>query len=464
MSKTILFSPIGGTDPISNDRDGSMLHICRIYRPDKVIMFMSKEICEFHKKDNRYVYCLDKLGELIGHKFEYDCIMEPELSNVHDYNYFYRRFREEIEKVCVQAAVLNEKLKAGSADSGEESAGGIKILLNTSSGTPAMKSALHVIATIAENKYIPLQVTTPERKMNPHRENKNEYDAENYWENNFDNLEDYFENRCQEIECENLTVLLKRNMIRKFIEAYDYNAALMVADDIKDDISEQTYSMIAAAAARLQLDLTKYTRNMQKMQGYDFMPVKSGNQRKLIEYLLSLEMKIKKGELADFLRGITPVIADLFEEILKTQYGIKIADYTCDSNSARWDDEKLKNRAPELYNILSESYSKEFNGGNVASDHIAKLIKALPNGDVKMKTLVSDLRNVEIAVRNTAAHEIVSVTDDVLKTKTRKIRGGLDSRGIFKLLKEACPYAGLPGGDKVWKSYDDMNKIILENV
>lgn len=456
MSKTILFSPIGGTDPISNDRDGSLLHICRIYRPDKVIMFMSKEICEFHKKDNRYVYCLEKLGELMNHKFEYDFIMEPELSNVHDYNYFYRRFREEIEKVCVQ--------EANCSDSDEKSTGGIKILLNTSSGTPAMKSALHVIATISENKYIPLQVSTPERKMNPHRENKNEYDVENYWESNFDNLEECFENRCEEIECENLTVLLKRNMICKFIEAYDYNAALMIADEIKDDLSEQAYKMIAAAAARLQLDLRKYSSYMNKVNGYDFMPVKSGNQRKLIEYLLSLEMKIKKGELADFLRGITPVIADLFEEILKAQYSIKISDYTCDNNSARWDDEKLKKEAPELYDILSESYAKEFNGGNVASDHIAKLIKALPGGSVKMKNCISELREVEIAVRNTAAHEIVSITEDVIKTKTRNIHGGLDSKGIFKLLKEACSYADLPGGDKVWKSYDDMNKIILENM
>ena len=31
--KKILFSPIGGTDPISNFRDGAMLHICRIYKP-----------------------------------------------------------------------------------------------------------------------------------------------------------------------------------------------------------------------------------------------------------------------------------------------------------------------------------------------------------------------------------------------------------------------------------------------
>lgn len=229
MAKTVLFSPIGGTDPISNDRDGSMLHICRIYRPDKVVLFMSKEICEFHNKDNRYIYCLEKLGELIGQEFEYELIMEPELSDVHDYNYFYSRFRTEIENICKKDSVKCQN----AASEGSDDDGNIRILLNTSSGTPAMKSALHVIAVISENKYIPLQVSTPERKMNPHRENKNEYDVKNYWENNFDNLEEYFENRCEEIECENLTVLLKRNMMRKFIEAYDYNAALMVANDIK---------------------------------------------------------------------------------------------------------------------------------------------------------------------------------------------------------------------------------------
>ena len=41
MGKKILFSPIGGTDPIKYDRDGSMLHICRHYMPDEVIMYMS---------------------------------------------------------------------------------------------------------------------------------------------------------------------------------------------------------------------------------------------------------------------------------------------------------------------------------------------------------------------------------------------------------------------------------------
>lgn len=44
----ILFSPIGGSDPIRNFRDGSMLHICRYYLPDKVILYLTGEMYQHH--------------------------------------------------------------------------------------------------------------------------------------------------------------------------------------------------------------------------------------------------------------------------------------------------------------------------------------------------------------------------------------------------------------------------------
>ena len=57
----ILFSPIGGSDPIRNFRDGSMLHICRNYLPDQVYLYLSYEMCVHHEKDDRYRYCIEKL-------------------------------------------------------------------------------------------------------------------------------------------------------------------------------------------------------------------------------------------------------------------------------------------------------------------------------------------------------------------------------------------------------------------
>ena len=52
MNSKILFSPVGGTDPISNYHDGALLHICRFYKPDTVYLYLSGEIVEYHNKDN----------------------------------------------------------------------------------------------------------------------------------------------------------------------------------------------------------------------------------------------------------------------------------------------------------------------------------------------------------------------------------------------------------------------------
>ena len=95
MGRTILFTPVGGTDPISsqNCRDGSMLHICRVYKPDKVILYMSKEMLAFQKTDDRYRYCIEHLGNLLNHTFEVEVIEREKLTKVYEFDYFYQDFR-----------------------------------------------------------------------------------------------------------------------------------------------------------------------------------------------------------------------------------------------------------------------------------------------------------------------------------------------------------------------------------
>lgn len=47
---SILFSLIGKSDPVSDDRDGPLLHILRHYRPDTVGLFLTPEIIEEEKR------------------------------------------------------------------------------------------------------------------------------------------------------------------------------------------------------------------------------------------------------------------------------------------------------------------------------------------------------------------------------------------------------------------------------
>ena len=131
MSKRILFSPVGGTDPISstNMHDGSLLHICRYYRPDVVYLYMSGEILENEKKDDRYMYCLHRLDAMQDRATEYVRIEKPKLRDVQEFDFFYGEFRTVIRDIA------------------NTMADGDELLLNVSSGTPAMKSGLLVQLT-----------------------------------------------------------------------------------------------------------------------------------------------------------------------------------------------------------------------------------------------------------------------------------------------------------------------------
>lgn len=444
MNKRILFSPIGGTDPIKYLWDGSMLHICRHYIPDIVYLYLSHEMLQIHKKDNRYVSAIENLGKLLNHSFEIHIIERNDLIEVQQYDIFYQDFREEIRKI--------EKMM----DENDE------LLINMASGTPAMKSALLVMATLAEYRFKPIQVSTPQKRRNSEYEEQGDYDQEVNWELNQDNKEGA-ENRCTEVQCLNLLNLFKIEMIKKHIYAYDYKAALSIAEEVKRDISEDAYVLLQIADSRVKLNSKKISKLMQKKE-YDIYPVKEGNKQKIFEYALVLKIKLDREEYADFIRGITPIVVDLLEMILKKECGINLNDYCMDDKKKgkqwdkekgkRWDEKKLK--AAGLFQILDEEYKEKggFRAGLVYSNHIVKLI-CRKSGDNVLKSKLEEIAEIESKARNMAAHEIVSVTDEWFKKQT-----GKTANEIFTMIQYLVKRAGICIKNQDWESYDRMNDLI----
>lgn len=401
MSRKILFSPIGGTDPIKYYRDGSMLHICRHYQPDIVYLYLSYEMLSYHKKDNRYIDAIERLGKSIDHHFDIVLIEREKLINVQQYDVFYQDFRSEIKKI--ESVMLPDD----------------ELLVNMASGTPAMKSALLVMATLAEYRFKPIQVSTPQGKMNAKQDDRENYDAELIWEMNEDNDSDA-QNRCEEIKCLNLIKMLKIEAIKKHISAYDYAAALSVANEIKQDISENALCLIQIADARAKLNLRKISTLMKNIQ-YDIYPIKEGDKQKIFEYVLGLQIKFKRQEFADFIRGITPLVMDLLENILKKECKISISD-GCSINKdgiRKWDREKLEKLG--LMQLLNNEYNGDFRLGPVYSGHIAKIIQNKCSDSV-LVAKVNEIAFIEGKVRNPAAHEIISVTDEWIRQETGKMR------------------------------------------
>lgn len=440
MAHRILFSPVGGHDPIANFRDGAVLHICRVYKPERVYLYLSHEMLERSRMDDRYRRSLEKLREHVnGAIQEIHLIERDELTQVQRFDAFYTDFDQ-----------LLRQIHEAFPDS--------ELLLNLSSGTPAMKSALNVISVLSPFPMQAIQVSTPNQRENPKDEDPMAYDVETFWECNQDNEPD-FPNRCQEVDSEHLLVKIKKESIQRLLNAYNYQAALLLAQEISEFISPRTMRMLEAAACRLQLDQRGYEKAVQGLD-LSWLPVQTGNQRKVFEYVLSLHIKLAQGNYADFIRGLTPVVVDLFAMCLKNELGIAVSDF-CEQDSqgvwkiSPWRMERSQ-QGPRIFAALeSQSKDGEVRRGPLGSVHMLWIFRELAASSDLVEQM-ERIRSVEEQVRNIAAHEIVSVTDDWLYRKVQ-----LHAQDIIRLLEKLVLRAGIRVQGKDWKSYDQMNQDII---
>jgi CRISPR type III-A/MTUBE-associated protein Csm6 len=438
MNEVILFSPIGGTDPISNYNcyDGSMLHIARHYQPTRIILYMSKLMLEWQAEDDRYRYALSKLFEMQGRTgVEIKEIERPELTDVQEFDFFYKEFRTILMKIR------------------EEMDDSDQLLINVSSGTPAMKSGLLVLQTLGEIPSKTIQVITPARDINNHIHK--DYDVKTLWELDPDNEPDA-QNRCKEVHCPTLSRMEHEEMIRQHVSVYDYEAALTVADSMpgKEELSYR--NLLEFGRARLQLDFPRADSLMRKI-GVDFYPIKTGNEKMLFEYALGLDIRNRRGEYADFIRAITPILADLFKLALKKQCSLNISDYTNTSEGKEsWDEKKLV--GTNVLRILEDAYQyrRGFQYGYVKSDHLLNLICGFSDDDT-LKSLMTDLHSVEEKIRNIAAHQIVSITEEKIRKMT-----GFTPNQIMEKIKRLFSYTGIHVKKEDWNSYDELNEQIFK--
>ena len=150
-----------------------------------------------------------------------------------------------------------------------------------------MKSALQILAAMGEIHMQAIQVSTPKKKINPHEEDRDDYDVEGYWELNEDNDEELFVNRCKESEHFYLLDEVRKETIIKHIKAYDYVAALQIAGEMTEPFDDETMALLKAANSRLQLNIGEID-NLLKPYNISIIPVRIEQQQKIFEYLLSI--------------------------------------------------------------------------------------------------------------------------------------------------------------------------------
>ncbi len=437
----VLFSPIGDVDPITMYRDGSMLHIARHYRPECVYLYLTKQKVDCDDKDNRYEEALKLLAKELGVEIRVVKLRHPERVDVQLFDEFYYDFEDTIRQI------RKEYPDAG-------------ILLNVSSGTPAMKAALHTIAALTDvGGCTAIQVETPDKSRHV-----TEFDLEYEWCCNEDNAPES-KKRCFESKHTNFLLKIRKEIICSLIDAYDYRAALELARKCGGGVSETAKIYLRAACARSLLNEEGVDEQL-KRSGADaetracFTP-QTGKRRSSAEYLLWLEIKLKRSEYCDFIRGISPVFLDLLEDVCGT-CGIPLPDFCLTQGGKRVLSHDKMSRTEEGRRALRalgnafRSYGG-FLSGDLSASRLVPLIEEF-SGNAKLKEIIKNLRLAEQNCRNIAAHEVVSVTDKWIKEHC-----GLEPEQILARLKDLAEFTGLERS-VIHDSYKKMNRLIIESL
>ena len=287
----ILISAVGDTDPIRNFHDGPLLHIVRVYRPEKIVLVHSERSLTKH----------DKLVKA--------------LKSIKDYS------PEIIQDGGVlpdaQVAIFDEMYDTVSSIV-KKYISDDEIILNISSATPQIISAMFAVNRISDFNVTAVQVVTPQHKSNEGLRHDNQEDIDTLIETNLDNQSDY-ENRTLEDTGMKFSLDLTKRNLKALIDNYDYQGALELLRALKLPKKQESFSNIK----ELRKKLTEISDTI-KIQGMPDKIVKAkllSNQAKsALNSYLNIDRNHKQGNIAEVLIRVKSLVEFILEDYLNNHF------------------------------------------------------------------------------------------------------------------------------------------------
>lgn len=439
----VLFSPIGSSDPIRGNYDGPMLHIIRHYKPSKVYLFLTKTMFERDEKDNRYEVTAKKLCPNI----EFKKLIYKEIKKVNDFLLFDEPYALELKKIR------------------EENPNSI-ILCNISSGTGQMQSSLYVFAATESVEVELISVYTSSKAPNNSKVVSNDYDIETEYMNNYNNETD-FENRCENVTPQNIKKLFASQIIKQYVVAYNYKAAILAYKDTKDFFDNTLGNLLNGMQSRLNLQ-KKDSLNQFKQCGIDsklcfpFHKKELVHLENLYEYILYLQTRQQSDSAMDFIRAITPCLENLFEKICTEifKFDFSKTSKKIKDDSPKWNREMFNKKYPQILQLLDTKYAKiGLREDYISTDTLLYIIEYYANLNAKTDLFLKcqKLRAFEQTIRNKVTHTITSYTEAELINETN-----LSIKQVLDLIKDL--FGLLVTFEVNWNSYEIVNNEIIKHL
>lgn len=436
----ILYTPVGDTDPIRGCYDGGMLHIVRHYNPDIAILVLSKDMEQKEAANHRFTKALKHVKADLDIK-----LIHTGLEAVHRIDTlqpFVDHFYE----------MLAEYPDA-------------EILINLSSGTPQMKLIMSYLS-VEHDAVRGIQVDSPQRGSNRSEPAVNDdEDIEIVIENNFDDQDDS-ENRCHEPQMG----YIKRNNIKQslhtLITSYKYKEAINLYESYKKtfnyELDNDILLLLEHAQLRLELEYKAALDKINRVDGVSLISIFTDWKRiKLHEFLMLMEIRLRQGNIEDFILKITPFMYELMLYYFSTTYHVKWDEFEkWTPGGPRTDMVSFKEKYPQLYSSwYAHTKTPQFNEIQLSLNHMLYMLKDQPNVNPLLLKQLNDIRHIERKIRNKIAHEVVVLTE-VEICKSVKIKS---LQAFLELIQSV--FSTIMAQSKQNKLiYDTINAYVLDQI
>lgn len=284
----ILISAVGTTDPISYNHDSALLHIARNYRPDKIVLVYSQEMLVKQDLINKVLLSIEGYNPIIE-------IDSTTLNNdeVHLFDKMY-----EVMGLIIQKYTNNDD----------------EIILNLSSGTPQIKSALFALNRINDYNTQAIQVATPKKGANKEYKDLTDSEIDALIVENQDNSLDFVDRSIKD-KSEKFSQALVKRHLRSLIASYDYQAAEVIINRKEDTKSLSNIKKIRKKIS----DFSRVFKN-QCLLSDILSLLLDDSQKKALNYYLMIDVLKEREHIADVLIKAKSLAEFVIEETIKKDH------------------------------------------------------------------------------------------------------------------------------------------------
>ena len=461
MSKKVLLTFAGNTDPTRGEHDGPIIHICRYYKPDKIYLILTKEMEERDEKP--YNIYERAIKENLKNYIPEIIRIKTGIKDAHHFDIYFNWIYETFETI-----------KKENKDA--------EIYLNMTSGTSQMTTNLlmYYIDSLDLN-LIPIQVETYKKQSNQSEENNKtvdkNYDVEAEAICNCDNEEKTRTYRIVEPDLRKYSRILTKNQIEKLLEQYKYEA---ISELLKRNIFDKNLelnTLVNFAIERTNLKGLDCNKKLNSLNNKDYNKLYYFTKDKnitripdwyqIVDFFSLANIKQKTEDISTYTLMLEPIIVKIYLSILKDLMGKNLDElFKRDSNGYKIELRRLEN---DLKEMIKEDLNRDSLKDNVyiSAQVLVSTIKYYLKNNINLdnyinveyfNNLVETLAKMK-TVRNTLAHELKSISREDFNKESKTTVEQINSKILDFFNKFYTP---LGYKKEMVEIYDNINKEIVK--